>query len=203
MTNWRQFWRRLRRRNGWSRRNRRSRSSRSSPSPEIRFIEVPKPEAADLGEQSHRSLFPVAPLPTEPLPGKRLSEARPTVLRPNIGRQPGKLDGQELRGGESRLESLQALVAALGVRPADPAEGEAYLRAWLELSSRQKQVVGLVCAGHSNREIAKRLHLSPNTVKGHISLAMRRFGVRSRTELRVALAGWDFSRLIDFPKPDR
>ncbi len=187
LSGWRQFWRRLRRRNGWSKRH---------LWPEIRFIEVPKPEAPETGEQTHRSLFPGAPAPQEPLPARRLENPLPPVRRlPELRWQLEKLEGQELRGGEERRETLQELVAALGVRPADPRQSEAHLRAWLELTTRQKQVVCLACAGHTNLEIAKRLRISTNTVKGHLTLALQRFGVRSRAELRVALAGWDFSRL--------
>lgn len=212
---WRQFWRRLRRRNGWGRRN---------PWPVIRFIEVPRPAAPEAGGgdagqmeageppagpaqadpqgsgrqgsgKPARPLFPGAPRPAEPLPGKRPGDSR-LPGRQTLSRRPAEqLPGSWLQGGEPRREMLQALVQALGVRRADPLEAEAYLRAWLELSSRQQQVVALVCAGHTNREIAKRLHLSPNTVKSHLALALGRFGLRSRTELRVALAGWDFSRM--------
>lgn len=175
-TGWRRFWRRLKRRYGWGKRSAwrdawRSawRSAESHPQQEIRFLEVPK-----IGV-----IFPGVPVPEEALPGK------------TEGSEPPRL-GQKV--STRRADTLLALVEEMGVRPADPAEGEVYLRAWLELTSRQKQVVCLACAGHTNREIAKRLRISPNTVKGHITLALGRFGLRSRAELRVALAGWDFSR---------
>ena len=123
-------------------------------------------------------LFPCIRVPEEPLPGKGEVNDPPVL-------------GQKIN---PRQKSLLELVEAMGVRPTDPREAEAYLRAWLELTSRQKQVVCLACAGNTNLEIAKRLRISPNTVKSHLHLALGRFGVRSRAELRVALAGWDFSR---------
>lgn len=165
---WRGFWRRLKRRYGWGRRKAPDRPGLGQGEG-IRSLEVPKQGV----------IFPGVPAPDEALPGK------------TEGSEPPRL-GQKVSA--RRADTLLALVEAMGVRPADPAEGEAYLRAWLELTSRQKQVICLVCAGHTNREIAKRLRISPNTVKGHITLALGRFGLRSRAELRVALAGWDFSR---------
>lgn len=50
------------------------------------------------------------------------------------------------------------------------------------LSSREKQVIGLVVAGKSNRAIAGELFLAESTVKCHLSSAFAKLGVRSRNE---------------------
>jgi DNA-binding NarL/FixJ family response regulator len=50
------------------------------------------------------------------------------------------------------------------------------------LSHRERQILGLVTAGLTNDEIASRLYLSESTVKGHLTSAFRRLGVRSRRE---------------------
>ncbi len=50
------------------------------------------------------------------------------------------------------------------------------------LSSREKQVLGLVVLGMTNREIAGTLHLSESTVKSHLSSSFTKLGVRSRNE---------------------
>lgn len=50
------------------------------------------------------------------------------------------------------------------------------------LSSREKQVLGLVVLGFSNHAIAARLHLSEATVKSHLTASFRKLGVRSRSE---------------------
>jgi ATP/maltotriose-dependent transcriptional regulator MalT len=39
-----------------------------------------------------------------------------------------------------------------------------------------------IAAGHSNKEIAARLHVSPNTVKTHVARLFEKLGVRRRTE---------------------
>jgi ATP/maltotriose-dependent transcriptional regulator MalT len=39
-----------------------------------------------------------------------------------------------------------------------------------------------VCTGATNNEIARRLSLSPHTIKDHISSIYRKLGVRNRAE---------------------
>ena len=50
------------------------------------------------------------------------------------------------------------------------------------LSHREKQILALVMAGHTNREIADRLYLAESTVKTHLSSAFRKLDARSRSE---------------------
>lgn len=51
------------------------------------------------------------------------------------------------------------------------------------LSNQQLQVVSLVAAGLSNKQVAKSLHLSNHTVAAYISTAMLRLGVANRAGL--------------------
>jgi DNA-binding NarL/FixJ family response regulator len=50
------------------------------------------------------------------------------------------------------------------------------------LSKREREVVGLIASGATNREIAERLYLSPHTVKEYTSSVYRKLGVRNRAE---------------------
>jgi DNA-binding NarL/FixJ family response regulator len=50
------------------------------------------------------------------------------------------------------------------------------------LSTREKQILGMVVLGLSNAEIARKLFVSDSTVKSHLSSAFRKLGVRSRNE---------------------
>jgi DNA-binding NarL/FixJ family response regulator len=50
------------------------------------------------------------------------------------------------------------------------------------LSSREKQILGLVVMGFANSQIAEQLFLAESTVKSHLSSAFRKLGVRSRNE---------------------
>lgn len=55
------------------------------------------------------------------------------------------------------------------------------------LTKRERQVLSLVLQGKTNGEIAAQLHVSQNTVKNHVTHLFDKMGVRSRTELVVAL----------------
>jgi len=50
------------------------------------------------------------------------------------------------------------------------------------LSEREQEVLHLIAAGSTNKEIATRLHLSPHTVKEHSSTIYRKLGARNRAE---------------------
>jgi DNA-binding NarL/FixJ family response regulator len=50
------------------------------------------------------------------------------------------------------------------------------------LSEREREVVTLIAAGSTNREIAEELYLSPHTVKEYTSGLYRKLGVRNRAE---------------------
>ncbi len=54
------------------------------------------------------------------------------------------------------------------------------------LSETERQIVELVVAGRSNKEVASALHLSPKTVEWNLSRIYRKLGVRSRTQLAAA-----------------
>jgi DNA-binding CsgD family transcriptional regulator len=72
------------------------------------------------------------------------------------------------------LAHLQALEMCLhGVRPP---------------TTRQREVLDLLAAGSSNAEIARRMDISPQTVRTHLQQIYARLGVSNRTEA-VAAAG--------------
>jgi DNA-binding NarL/FixJ family response regulator len=50
------------------------------------------------------------------------------------------------------------------------------------LSSRERQIVGMVAMGLTNHEISSRMYLAQSTVKSHLSSAYRKLGVSSRSE---------------------
>ena len=52
----------------------------------------------------------------------------------------------------------------------------------LGISDRELEVLALLAAGRSNKEIAKRLELSPNTVKTHVAKLYEKLEARRRTE---------------------
>jgi len=68
------------------------------------------------------------------------------------------------------------------------------------LTQRELDVLGLVAAGYSNREIADALYLAVGTVKNHVSSVLLKLGVRDRT--RAVLRALDLG-LLDGPPPAR
>jgi DNA-binding NarL/FixJ family response regulator len=51
-----------------------------------------------------------------------------------------------------------------------------------DLSTRERQIIGLIAAGATNAEIGDQLSLSPNTIKQHASALYRKLGARNRPE---------------------
>ena len=52
----------------------------------------------------------------------------------------------------------------------------------LSITPRELEILGLIAAGLSNREIAERVHVSENTVKTHSSRVFDKLGARRRTQ---------------------
>ena len=52
-----------------------------------------------------------------------------------------------------------------------------------ELTPREKDVLLLLARGHTNRQIAEKLNLSPRTIEGHRSSLVSKLGISSRVEL--------------------
>jgi DNA-binding CsgD family transcriptional regulator len=66
-------------------------------------------------------------------------------------------------------------------RPAQTA-GNPQAQDALGISPRELEVLRELAAGHSSKEIARRLAVSPNTVKTHVSRLLDKLGARRRTE---------------------
>ena len=70
-----------------------------------------------------------------------------------------------------------------GASPAEPAgEGNPRAAEALGISPRELEVLREIAAGHSNKEIAARLHVSPNTVKTHVARLLEKLEARRRTD---------------------
>ena len=54
---------------------------------------------------------------------------------------------------------------------------------WPALTGRQREIVGWAAHGLSNKEIARKLQISPETVKTHLQHAFQRGGVHNRIAL--------------------
>jgi DNA-binding NarL/FixJ family response regulator len=76
--------------------------------------------------------------------------------------------------------AIERLVSALGKRSA-PEQSTVEV----PLTAREVQVLRLIAAGATNREIARRLVVSEGTVKNHVSSILSRLGLRDRTQAAI------------------
>ena len=53
------------------------------------------------------------------------------------------------------------------------------------LTPREKEVLKLIAAGYSNREIAEQLYITERTVKNHVNSILRRLNLRDRTQAAI------------------
>lgn len=74
---------------------------------------------------------------------------------------------------------IEKLKAVGQPRPeSNPANGAAQLDS---LSAREREVLGLICEGHGDVQMASLLGLSENTVRNHVAALYRKIGVKRRT----------------------
>lgn len=67
-----------------------------------------------------------------------------------------------------------------------------------ELTAREREVLRMIAAGASNREIASTLYLTEGTVRNHISHVLTRLNVRDRTQ--AAIMANTFSSWLENPE---
>jgi ATP/maltotriose-dependent transcriptional regulator MalT len=66
--------------------------------------------------------------------------------------------------------------------PAAPFEPNPKVRETLGISDRELEVLALLAAGRSNKEIANQLNVSPNTIKTHVANLFEKLEAKRRTE---------------------
>lgn len=97
-----------------------------------------------------------------------------------------------LAAGETMIQPALTARAEreLSTRAAAPADATEAADA--ELSPREREVLRLVAAGYSNREIARALFVAEGTVKNHVSNILAKLGARDRTRavLKAADRGY-------------
>jgi two-component system response regulator NreC len=111
----------------------------------------------------------------------------------------------EFHADEEMLQSLKTIAEREQRRTGDVASDllssalarrrvdDNLLARWEFLSAREQQVAALACLNFTNRQIAARLRITPETAKSHVRNVLRKFDLHSKSELRRALADWDFS----------
>lgn len=96
----------------------------------------------------------------------------------------------ELRGAISQVMAGQSVIP-LGLINAALREGEpaaSVADPVALLTGREREVLGLVARGLTNKEIARELSVSPATVKAHVERIIAKLGVSDRTQAAVLAA---------------
>jgi DNA-binding CsgD family transcriptional regulator len=113
-------------------------------------------------------------------------EARTRLLLGTVLRRAGRR-----RDARRELEAALTEFNRLGT-PVQAAQARAELaaiggktRADTELTAVEQQIVTLVAAGRTSREVASALFMSVRTVDSHLGHIYRKLGLRSRTELAL------------------
>jgi two-component system, NarL family, nitrate/nitrite response regulator NarL len=94
--------------------------------------------------------------------------------------------------GESVVspEMTTKLVAAFRSRAAAVEEAQAPASPALEsLSTREREILGLIARGASNKHIARELGIAETTVKIHVQHILRKLGLNSRVQAAVYATG--------------
>jgi DNA-binding NarL/FixJ family response regulator len=85
--------------------------------------------------------------------------------------------------GDSPMSPQVAATVLERVRAAGPGPTDRNVRA--ELSERELDVLRLLANGKDNADIARELHISPKTVKNHISNILMKLGIENRIQAAV------------------
>jgi DNA-binding CsgD family transcriptional regulator len=150
-----------------------------------RALVTPGPAAESLYQEALERLAR-APLPPY------LARAQ-LVYGEWLRRQDRRLDARrQLRAAHDTLSRIGAEAFAERARRELTATGETVRRLTVEtrdvLTPQEAQVARLAQKGHTNPEIGAALFISPRTVEYHLHKVFTKLGIRSRKELRRALA---------------
>ncbi len=112
-----------------------------------------------------------------------------------------RADGSEVEVEfAARLERIGARRMATYVTVIDeeaPPVGTSLAVGQLLLTNREREVVTLIALGRESAEIARELHISPETVRTHVRNAMSKLGARTRAQLvALVLCG---GHVVDVP----
>ncbi|MFI9201955.1 AAA family ATPase [Streptomyces sp. NPDC053048] len=103
---------------------------------------------------------------------------------PDLGRRLRRVVLEQARGNPSALLDLPARAAlrATGIPPRASTPHPA------SLTSQERRIADLAASGLTNKEIGKRMHLSPRTVGSHLYRTFPKLGITTRAALRDALS---------------
>jgi DNA-binding NarL/FixJ family response regulator len=78
--------------------------------------------------------------------------------------------------------TVRAVLDGEVLKPAEAAEGDSFAQRAAQLTPQQWRVLALMVQGDQNKQIAYKLGVGEPTVKAHVTVILRKLGVRSRTQ---------------------
>lgn len=90
--------------------------------------------------------------------------------------------------GEGLIPAIRAVAAGERWIPRDVASRLAVRKTYEPLTTRETEVLRLIARGRANKEIARELSISENTVKDHLKNILGKLHVSARTEAVTAAA---------------
>ncbi|MEV7193379.1 response regulator transcription factor [Streptomyces sp. NPDC093510] len=124
--------------------------------------------------------------------GFLLKDAQPEELLAGI---------RVVASGEAMLAptvTRRLIDAFAGTAPATPAPDPGLLET---LTPREREVLALVAAGHTNAEIAEALGVTTGTVKSHVNALLGKLGLRDRVQATILAYDLGLARPRTAPRP--
>jgi DNA-binding NarL/FixJ family response regulator len=97
----------------------------------------------------------------------------------------------EAKAGRLDREAVEAVLEATGHPP------ERHRGDWpADLTDREVDVLRLLATGHSNRETGERLHISEQTIHGHVRTIYSKIGLSTRAGAALFAMEHDLIRAV-------
>ena len=84
--------------------------------------------------------------------------------------------------GTEIVKAIRAVHGGAYCLPPEVASKLAQRHALPVLTAREREILGRIAAGRSNKEIAALLNVAENTVKNHVHVVLEKLGVQDRTQ---------------------
>ena len=84
---------------------------------------------------------------------------------------------------------VRAVLDGEVLTPPEAAEGDSFAQRAAQLTPQQWRVLALMVHGDQNKQIAYKLGVGEPTVKAHVTVILRKLGVRSRTQAVIEARG--------------
>jgi DNA-binding CsgD family transcriptional regulator len=110
------------------------------------------------------------------------------LLRIVVARR-GPFTARDVAVADLLQRHLPAVVAHAGLRAAEEGRPAPEALADRSLTEREREVLALVAAGRTNRDIARALFIQPRTVEKHIENICRKLGASNRAAAAARYAG--------------